>query len=363
MMHASRVLVRTLLPLGLALVLAACNSDEPASTAPAGPRALPVTATLVSSGPVAVTERTLGNVVSKHAPTLSAEISARVLRLHIDEGEQVAAGQLLVELDDGDFRLVRRRAQAEIQRLEALLENQQRRLDRNRSLLAQRLVSQSDVDQADAELRALQGQLAATQAQLAQAERDITRTRVLAPLDGRVERRLVDEGDWAGQGTPLLHLSSDAVLRAQLPFPERLAGYLRAGLKVSLTSPTAPEQRIETHITELRPAVGSSRSLIVMAEFDNPASWRPGASVDAEVELYRYDNALLVPDVSVVQRPAGNVVFVVEGEQARQQVVTPGRRFGDRIQIVTGLESGTQIVVNGAGFLSDGARIRVEETH
>lgn len=361
MRRVSRLSFRLVALLGLGVLVSACSGEpEETAAAPAGPRALPVSVVEVGSEAVAVTERTLGSVVSKHSPTLSAEVGARVMRILVDEGDEVEAGQPLLELDDGDFRLERQRAQAEIQRLNALIENQQRRLDRNRSLLKQNVVSQSDVDQADAELRALQGQLSATRTQQAQAERNIARTRIAAPLSGRIERRFVNEGDWAGMGEPLLHLSNDELLRAQLPFPEQLSDLLRAGLKVSLYSPAAPELRVETSITELRPAVGSSRSLVAMAEFANPGGWRPGASVDAEVELYRYEDTSLVPDVSVVQRPIGTVVFVVEEGKARQQVVVTGRRFGDRIQIREGLETGWQVVVDGAGFLTDGTPVRVE---
>ncbi|MBW6477246.1 MAG: efflux RND transporter periplasmic adaptor subunit [Chromatiales bacterium] len=360
MIRVSRLMSRSMAVLGLGVLLSACSGEPETAGAPSGPRALPVTVVAVQSEDVAVTARTLGTVVSKHSPTLSAEVGARVLRIHVDEGDELAAGQLLLELDDGDFRLERQRAQAEIQRLDALIENQQRRLDRNRSLLSQKVVSQSDVDLADAELRALQGQLQATRTQLAQAERNINRTRVTAPIAGRLERRWVNEGDWAGQGEPLLHLSSDVVLRAQLPYPEQMADLLRAGLNVQLHSPAAPDLQVQTRITELRPAVGSSRSLLAMAEFDNPGGWRPGASVDAEVELYRYAEALLVPDVSVVQRPAGKVVFVLEDGKASQRLVETGRRFGDRIQIRDGLNVGEPVIVDGAGFLADGAPVRVE---
>lgn len=361
MMGVSKRLVSRLAALALtSVVILGCSEEAQQAGAPGGARSLPVTVTTVSSETVTVTARTLGTVVSKHAPTVSAEVGARVLRIHVEEGQTVAQGQLLLELDDGDFRLERQRAEADIQRLQALIENQQRRLDRNRSLLQQNVVSQSDVDQADAELRALQGQLAATRAQLAQAERNLARTRVLANLDGQVERRFVNAGDWAGQGEPLLQLSSAAVLRAQLPFPEKLADQLQPGLSVRLHSPTSPEEVVSATVTELRPAVGSTRALLVMAEFNNPGAWRPGASVDAEVALFSEPGALLVPDVSVVQRPAGHVVYVLEEGKAQQRLVTTGRRFDDRIQITAGLQGGEQVIVDGAGFLTDGAAVRVE---
>lgn len=370
MSHVCKKLAILLLA-GGALLLVGCEEEEQAPTS-SGPRALPVTVITSRLESVAVIERTLGSLVSKQAPTLSAEVAARVVEVLIDEGERVARGQLLLRLDDGDFQLERQRAEAELQRLDALIENQQRRLQRNRTLLTQNLISQSDVDESNAELRALQAQLTATRVQLAQAERNRARTEIRSPVAGEVERRLVDAGDWAGQGEPLIQLSSDEILRAQLPFAEALADQLRPGLPIWLHSPAAPAAGqsdlchtlptpcLAVTLTELRPTVGGGRAVLALAEFPNPGGWRPGASVDAAVELYRYEEALLLPAVSVVPRPTGSVIFLRRDDKAEQRVVRTGRRFGEQMQILEGLEPGEQVIVDGAGFLTDGALIQVE---
>ncbi|WP_018233653.1 efflux RND transporter periplasmic adaptor subunit [Thioalkalivibrio thiocyanodenitrificans] len=358
MKSLSPLLIAPLLLIGLV----ACGPEPDNGAEQERPRGTTITAEAVTIDTVRITEETLGTVRTTAAPTVAAEVAARIVEIMVDEGDAVAAGELLARLDDGDFRLAAQRARAEISRLEALIENQQRQVTRNRQLLERNMVSESDLDNALAELRALEGQLASTRAELAQAERNIERTRVKAPVDGRVESREADVGGWAGQGTPLFRISTDRLLRAQLPFPEYVADRLRTGLTVELISPVARDQQVDGTITEIRPMLGSStRSVMIIAEFDNPGGWRPGASVNGRVVLETREEALLVPDMSIVLRPAGSVVYVIENDTARQRVVRTGVRTNGMIEVLDGLEAGERVAVDGAGFLTDGAPVNVPE--
>ncbi|MDX9741425.1 MAG: efflux RND transporter periplasmic adaptor subunit [Gammaproteobacteria bacterium] len=343
------------------VMLFGCGAEEEDSSAfPAGGmRATPVTAQAVERSTVHEREVTLGTVHAKQAPTIGAEVAARVVAIHADEGQAVSEGQLLAELDAGDFRLAHDRSLAEIARLEALIENQQRQVERNRHMLERQLVAQSVVDNAEAELRALRSQLEGERTALGQAERDIARTRIVAPLAGRLETRLIDVGDWAAVGTPLFRIATNDVLRAQLPFPEYVAELLRPGLPVELSSPAVPDRMVEGVIAEIRPMIGAARAIIVIAEFANPGGWRPGASVNGSVTLAKREGALLVPAMSVVQRPGGKVVYVVAGASAEARAVRTGIQQDGLVEIVDGLRGDETVVVDGAGFLTDGAAINV----
>lgn len=352
-----------LLIAAVSLALAACGDTEGEGDGPVagGARATPVTAGEVRRDTIFVREETLGTVHSKQAPTVGSEVAARVISVKVDEGQSVRAGDILAELDAGDFVLARDRSAAEIERLTALVENQERQVERNRRMLERSLVAQSVVDDAAAELRALRGQLAAERANFSQAERNIQRTRIAAPVSGRIESRQVDAGDWAAIGAPLFRIATDEILRAQLPFPEYVAELLRPGLSVRLTSPASPGTEVEGKIAELRPMIGASRAVIVIAEFPNPGGWRAGASVNGSVTLEQRADAVLVPEVSVVQRPSGNVVYVVEDGKAIERAVRPGIRQNGHIEILDGLSGGERVVVDGAGFLTNGAPLQIRE--
>jgi RND family efflux transporter MFP subunit len=183
-----------------------------------------------------------------------------------------------------------------------------------------------------------------------------------APIGGAVAARMVNEGDYVGVGTPIVRLSTDQLLRITLPYPESLADVLRPGLPVRLRSPAAPDAVVEGTVSEIRPTVGvSNRALLVLVDLPNPGGWKPGASVDGEVILDRRQQALTVPETAVVLRPAGPTVYVIDKDRAHAAVVRPGVYRDGRVEILSGIEAGARVAVDGAGFLSDGAAVRVQD--
>jgi RND family efflux transporter MFP subunit len=132
-----------------------------------------------------------------------------------------------------------------------------------------------------------------------------------------------------------------------------------------LTSPVAPGVYVEVPIETIRPQVGSmSRALVVLASVTNPGPWKPGATIEARVIIDRRPNAVVVPSIAVVRRPAGEVVYVLDDPASRQvseRVVTVGQRKNGLLEITAGLEPGTVIVADGAPYLSDGALVTVRD--
>ena len=152
-------------------------------------------------------------------------------------------------------------------------------------------------------------------------------------------------------------------LRAHVPFPETAAARVRIGLPVRLTTPTAPGETVTGTVSDIKPVVGaSSRAVEALVRFDNPGNWQPGASVNTEVVIAARPQAVLVPETSVVMRPAGKVVYVIEDGKARARVVETGVRSAGRIEVTKGLTGGETVARDGAGFLTDGATVKVKET-
>lgn len=333
-----------LMVLAGALLLGACaERDEPT----AAERSLPVTATEVRAGRVAVVDHTVGRIDAAVSPTVAAEVAGRIVEVLHDAGDRVDAGALLARIDDTNYRNA-------LARLSALETQQQRTVERYTRLVENDSVSQSLLDDAQAQLEALA-------AQRADAESALRKTRVVAPVAGTVERRMMSVGDFRGVGDPLFQLATDGRFRIVLPFPERRAADLAIGQRVHL-APQTGEPAVTAAITELRPMVGqSNRAVDAIVEIDNPGGWRPGGSVSATVELAVREGQALVPAQSVVQRPAGTVVYVVDGNTARQQRVETGVQTDGEVEVLQGLQPGQRVVVDGAGFLTDGARIAVRD--
>lgn len=331
-----------MIPLAL-MVLAACSETAEEAVEE---RALPVTAVEVRVGTVERTEHTVGRVEAATDPTVSAEVAGRVVELLHDVGDRVEQGATLARVDDTNYRNA-------VQRLDALHAQQARTVERLRALIEQESVAQSMLDDAEAQLSSLA-------AQLRDATTALRRTQVVSPVAGRIQQRFVSVGDFRAVGEPLFRVSTDESLRVVLPYPERLSSELVVGLPVRMESPVGG--RAVAEISELRPMVGTtSRALEAIVELDNPGGWRPGGSVNATVVLGSRDGQVIVPTQSVVQRPAGHVVYVVDGDRARARAVEVGERMNGETEILDGLQRGERVVLDGAGFLTDGARIAVRE--
>lgn len=151
--------------------------------------------------------------------------------------------------------------------------------------------------------------------------------------------------------------------RARIPVSERLAQHIDSQTQLQLRNRSGSPSEYSATVTNMRPNISPrTRSLHLLAAIDNPGDWRPGASIDAEVVLDVREQIVL-PTQSVVRRPAGEVVFILDDDEqtVTERSVETGTRMGDRIEISSGVESGERVVVDGAGFLTDGAEVRAEE--
>lgn len=356
-------LLRAGLFVALVAMLAGCT-EKPAEKKPAPPATL-ITVTQVSARALEVTESTLGALEAVIDPKIAAEVAGRVIRIQARSGQAVKKGQVLAELDATDAAGQHRAEQAEIARLESLLAQQERVVLRQNELVAKNFISRNAGDDAIAQRDALNSQLAAARARATVSAHGLSRTRITSPVDGVIETQIATIGDYLKVGDPLVRLVSNSRLRANLPFPEGAAGRLKRGLAVRLSSPLAPGKVVEGHIEDIRPALlESSRSLEVIARFDNPAGageLKSGGSVNAQVVLEQKDSALMVPEQSVVLRPAGKVVYVISDDTARQRVVETGAKQGGMVELLKGVQAGDSVALDGAGFLSDGAAVSVQE--
>jgi len=158
-----------------------------------------------------------------------------------------------------------------------------------------------------------------------------------------------------------MRIISNQRLRAHLPFPEGIAAKLQRGLKVRLSTPTSPDDVTPT-IRELKPMIGeTNRSVDVIADVMNQPGWQSGASVNGTVILGERAAAVVVPEQSVVLRPAGEVVYVIRDGVAEQRIVKTGLRQSGKVEIVEGLKAGELVAVDGAALLTDQAKVTVQE--
>ena len=305
-------------------------------------------------------DNVMGMIYSRSSPEIAAEVSGRVISVIADIGDVVEKGQVLAQIASEKYDLQLAQSKAEIARLSALLVNQELDLKRAEKLFKDNLVSEEMVDRTRAEFNALSEQINAANAQLRNSERLIEETEIKAPIKTKVAAKHIDIGDFVQNGMIVYELVDTKNLRVGLSFPEYQSLELKKGLKVFLTTPTSKDENVETVIKEIKPNVNSNnRSITAIVDFDNPGSWVPGASTQARIILSTYQDALVLPQLAVVRRSVGDVVYLIQNDTAVEQQVDTGIEKDGLVHIKSGLKKGDIVALDGAGFLTNGTQIKI----
>lgn len=359
----SRALPAAALALLLALPFVACSGGadgggggRPADAraqGPGGPEgrerpAVPVEVASAARGSIASTYAATATLEAEKQAQVLARVSGLVESRQVEEGDRVAAGRVLLTIDNDEYAL--RLSQAR-----ATAANLRGRAERMREMWEQRLVSVEEKE-------ALENELAAAEAAEELAALELGYTRVQAPFAGRITQRLVDVGQNVSVGTPLFLLADFDPLLARVHVPARQFGDLAAGQAVELVLDSdrrALQGRIKLVSPTIDPETGTIKLTVEIP--DAPARVRPGDFAEVRVVTEMREGRLLVPRSAVVSEKGEDVVFVVEGEEAQRRVVELGLQDDVHAEVLDGIAEGDAVVVKGQRSLEGGAKVRVVE--
>jgi RND family efflux transporter MFP subunit len=353
----------TAFTLFISLLLSACGGqDKTAATDLSTARAVMISTTLAEVRDLPIWLETVGRAHSHSAPTLAAEVAGRVIQVSADTGERIEAGQLLAQTDTSTLLLQQQAAQAAIDRLQVHIANGERRVDRFASLSSKNLTSQAQLDDVKEQLEAFRADHKAAKAQLAIVNDAVAKSRVTAPVAGVIQQRFISEGDFVNRGQALFKITQPERLQAWLPYPESLALQVKVGQPAKLYSPLIEGELVSGKVTDLQPSIGiGSRAVMAIVNLDKPGNLRPEATLRGQVLVATHANAVMVPNKSIVRRPDGEVVYVIQNNTAEARNIITGQNRGAMIEIVAGLKGGEVVATDGASFLSNGANVSLAE--
>lgn len=289
----------------------------------------------------------IGSLMSDESVELTSETSGRIEKILFEEGKQVKAGDILVQLDPS-------LAQAELRDAQARLELAQANYERNRSLQKTGAVTQQAYEEARTNL------------EVARAAVELARTRaamtdVKAPFDGILGFRTVSVGAYVTAGTKLVNLEKINELKVEFSIPEVFLSQLNPGQKVEVTVDAWPGVTYEGTVYAINPHVDvNGRALQVRATLKNEdLKLRPGLLARIIIKGKDEKRVVTVPESAVVSRGGETLIYRLENGKAIETQVTIGRRRNGQVEIIEGLEPKTQVVTAGHGRLRNGSEVEI----
>jgi membrane fusion protein (multidrug efflux system) len=313
--------------------------------------AKPVLVQTVTITPTAIRESVWlpGRVVADVSAHLAAEKSGRVVACLVDKGDQVKKGDVLLRLDDRHWKAMQEQAKLEVA-------DAKRELDRWRQMKASGAVADSAFDAVKQRY-----DLAVVAAE--QAAIHVDQCTLNSPIDGVVDARMIDEGEFANEGQIVFKVLDLTPLKVELSVPERDAAIVSVGDEMTVNASSAGLGTFTARVSFVSQDASPDRFTYgVELTVDKPVEHlRPGMIVDVEIIRSVRDQAIAVPLESVIPRRGEHIVYVVEKGMAIRRVVGVTSLTGGQAVIERGLEPGEKLVVRGHRGLQDGVLVTENE--
>src|SRR6266566_7532241 len=352
-----------------------------------------------------------GSLAPNQQADVAAETSGKVVAVGVDLGSSVRRGQMIVKLDDADFRIKVQQAQAQLDQAKATqrqneakiglrpgqkfnpenvpevagarsaLELAEKNLRRYEKLVEKGDISRSAYDQQKSQRDQLaeqyqalihqaqqtyatvanaQGAVDAAQTQLSLAKRSLTYTTVSAPMAGYVSDRPADVGEYVSPQQKVATVVNLNPLRVRIDVPEQAIPQVRTGESVSVSVSGYPDRNFAGHVARVSPNVTTaSRTLTVEADVENPkAELKPGQFATVRILLPQTEPAVLVPQRALRTISGATYVFVIKNGHAEQRLVQSGQAEGDLVELKSGVAADEVVATGNVDQLSDGATVR-----
>lgn len=308
---------------------------------------------------------TVGSVRALRGTDLSAEVAGIVRSVKFHSGQNVAAGQVLFELNADAER-------AQLQSLQAAADLAKIVLDRDRAQLAVSAVSQATIDSDESDLKN-------KQAQVDQQKAVVEKKLIRAPFAGRTGITTVNPGQYLNPGDKVVTLQSIDNLYVDFNVPQRQLARVSLGSAVDIAFDAYPQKPFTGRVTSFSPLLDTAtRNVSVEATMKNDKhEVLPGMFARVALYVGTTQHFLTVPQAAIAYNPYGATVFVLEeakdskdgkdaqgggGLKARQSFVTTGATRGDQVAILKGLKEGDVIVTSGQLKLKNGSPVTVDNS-
>ena len=315
-------------------------------------------------GAIDNTQEYIGTVEAVQSVTVKPELSAKIARVHFSEGSFVKAGATLFTLESAQYQANVALRKAQLSRSQASLEQAQKYMKRLRAA-DKRSVPASDIDTADDNIKQGQASVAEAKANLQLAQIDLNRTKITSPISGIIGRASFTKGNYVNPSSELASIVQMNPIRVAFSISEANYSSWRNNsysavlhLTDGSTYNASSSGRMDFADNTITPSTGTIR---IRWSFDNDENILiPGATVKLTLKPVNEERGVMIPQASLMSDINGNYVFVIEGDTAKLRRIKSLGTSGSDVA-VSGVRSGELVAEFGTQFLSDGAKVKIQD--
>jgi len=327
-----------------------------------GGEEIPVKVMAVGKGEVTSTLSATGKVVSRDEAEISAPVPAQVKAVYVEEGERIAAGAILVLLDDREAGEKMKGSMESVREAEEKVGWMKRDYEALAAVYAAGGASGQAVNDARSSLEMARAAANRAAAELRANRIALDKLKVKAPFAGIVTRKAINPGEWASPGVAIFSLSKEKRREIEVMVDESDAGLVKAAQDVELTSDAFPGCVWVEKVTEVAPAVrkeGAANSIKVRVSYGEKApDLKLGQQVDAKIRTAHRADILKLPFDSIISTGGKTFVAMVKGETVRFVPVVTGIEDAVSVEIVNGVSEGEEVILPEGKPHKEGARVK-----
>lgn len=290
-----------------------------------------------------------GRLVEIHRSILAAETTGPIIVMPVEVGMSVKEGQTLVaDVDTIWTKLAADQARRQIEVSRVQLKFNEREYDRLKNLSDQGpgYVSASDLDSQKLKIEELQANISLQEVVLTEAEKKVARSRILAPYDGVIVRKLSEVGAFVSPGSPLVEIVSSGKIDAELQVSESFIDRLKVGDKVPIWIDSLNQETLGTIFSIVPYGSTAARSFPVRIRLDDQnGRLKVGMSVRGRLQITDAKDSIVVEKDAVLDRPDGALIWVISNERNKQGKEIPNRKIAQPLQVVITARTDTKYAV------------------
>jgi membrane fusion protein (multidrug efflux system) len=300
-----------------------------------------------------------GALFAKESVLLSNKLAGYVNKVLVDFGDKVKTGQVLAEMEREEQELQVDAAESAVKQAQATYIRARGEYERAQQLFTEQIVSPQRRDAAEADYRVAEAGVHSAQKALAITQKRLRDTRIISPVDGFVQQRFANPGEYLAASSKLFEVVVIDPLKLRVPVPERYARMAQLGLTMRIEVDALPGEKFSGTLTRIAAGVDhATRSLLVEAEIPNPESkLRPGYFAHV-TGVMGEENALFIPRSGLYRFAGVERVFVLkDNNTAVSREVKSGVEDGDWIEVAEGVAEDEHVIVSAVDRLADGMKV------